>query len=246
MPKHQPIIAGILVLVIQVVSVWSFQSYALEFQKNIGNSDHIRIVAVGDIMMGSSYPANCLPPDDGKNLFAGVHNMLKTGDIVFGNLEGPLMDNGTPTKCRIKTQYCFEFITPTRYAGYLKNAGFTVLNIANNHTSDCGTAGVTSTINTLKAYGIESAGGINIAHLNVKQKRAAVTGFSFTAGEYSHSIHDFAGAQPLTAVLKKVMTLLLFLFMEDVKAVQPPASFQVMRSSLARTAVMWYSSPGPP
>ena len=116
----------------------------------VNNDSYITITAVGDIMMGSTYPSDHLPPEDGKGMFAGVQEKLKAGDIVFGNLEGPLVDNGTPVKCKNKTSQCFEFVTPTRYAGHLKDAGFTVMNIANNHTFDCGVTGAENTINTLK------------------------------------------------------------------------------------------------
>ena len=72
------------------------------------NDNYITIIAVGDIMMGSTYPSNHLPPEDGKGIFAGVQEKLKTGDIVFGNLEGPLVDNGIPVKCKSKTPQCLN------------------------------------------------------------------------------------------------------------------------------------------
>src|SRR5580692_801110 len=50
--------------------------------------DSVCIAAVGDIMLGTSYPdKKTLPPDSGKNSFANVIEELHTADVVFGNLE---------------------------------------------------------------------------------------------------------------------------------------------------------------
>src|SRR5688572_27276965 len=62
----------------------------------------ISLVAVGDIMMGSTYPddsGGSLPPDDGASLLAEVTPTLAAADVAFGNLEGPLIDGGSSSKC---------------------------------------------------------------------------------------------------------------------------------------------------
>lgn len=176
--------------------------WALETASN-GTTEHISLIAVGDIMMGSLYPANLLPPDDGRELFTGVRELLKSGDIVFGNLEGPLADNNTPVKCRNKSPYCFEFVTPTRYAAHLKNSGFTVMNVANNHSYDCGIAGAETTVHTLKSLGIEAAGGLQIGRMIVKGKKICVAGFSFTFSEHAYSLHDIDTARTIISELKR-------------------------------------------
>ena len=50
------------------------------------------IVMVGDIMMGTTFPEEKLPPDDGEYLFRDVKGILSGADIALGNLEGPLCD----------------------------------------------------------------------------------------------------------------------------------------------------------
>jgi poly-gamma-glutamate capsule biosynthesis protein CapA/YwtB (metallophosphatase superfamily) len=105
---------------------------------------------------------------------------LKKGDIVFGNLEGPFIDNSFPAKCKNKSPYCFEFLIPTRYVAYLRDAGFTTISIANNHTFDCGIKGVDNTISVLRNAGIEAIGGINTARIFLKDKSVVFVGFSFT------------------------------------------------------------------
>jgi len=125
------------------------------------NNDTVyAITMVGDIMMGSNYPyASSLPPDDGKYLFEDVKEFLRSSDVTIGNLEGTLLDKGgTPKVCRDSSDNCVSFRTPEHYAGYLKDAGFDIMSIANNHSGDMGETGRKSTVNTLIKYGIEYAG----------------------------------------------------------------------------------------
>ncbi|HEX9137512.1 MAG TPA: CapA family protein [Nitrospirota bacterium] len=109
----------------------------------------LTIAAVGDIMMGTTYPEKLLPPNDGAGIFESVKDAFQGNDIVLGNLEGPLVDEGTTTKCKKPGKTCYAFKTPIRYVAYLKEAGFTALHIANNHASDFGQEGIESTLRAL-------------------------------------------------------------------------------------------------
>ena len=52
-------------------------------------------------MMGTDYPENILPDDDGVSFLGSVAPVLSAADITFGNLEGVLMDGGEAVKlCR--------------------------------------------------------------------------------------------------------------------------------------------------
>ncbi|MEP7245769.1 MAG: CapA family protein, partial [Gammaproteobacteria bacterium] len=62
------------------------------------NPNGITIAAVGDIMMGTDFPENTLPDDDGVGFLAGVAPVLSAADVAFGNLEGVLMDGGEAVK----------------------------------------------------------------------------------------------------------------------------------------------------
>ena len=175
--------------------------------------DFLSIVAVGDIMMGSQGSRGILPPDDGQNLFAGIFPHLRGGDITFGNLEGPLFDNGGSGKCReTKSPWCFEFKMPTRYGLYLKQAGFTVMNIANNHTLDFGMEGVKSTLETLNGLGIRPSGGQTLAELNIKGKRIALVGFSFRSSPCSWSLLEIDRAKEMIAKIKGTHDLVIVSF----------------------------------
>src|SRR5512140_2695188 len=143
----------------------------------------IRIAAVGDIMMGTTFPEPILPPEDGATLFRSVAPLLAGNDIVFGNLEGPLTDASLSPKCpkpRRNGRPCFAFLTPPRYAARLAEAGFTVVNIANNHALDFGMAGLDNTLDVLDAAGIEAVGGERIAVFTISGRSVAVAGFSYS------------------------------------------------------------------
>jgi poly-gamma-glutamate capsule biosynthesis protein CapA/YwtB (metallophosphatase superfamily) len=171
------------------------------------------IAAVGDVMMGSTYPVDILPPDDGQRMFDGVTYEFQNSDLVLGNLEGVIADNVKPTKCKVPLQGgCFEFVMPSRYARHLKKAGFTVMNIANNHILDAGFAGAEATIETLLGAGIIPAGGGRVVSLQWRDKTLAVVGFSYKASPYAYSIQDIAQAEETIAALKGQNNLVIVSF----------------------------------
>ncbi|MGI9307805.1 MAG: CapA family protein, partial [Gammaproteobacteria bacterium] len=96
---------------------------------------HMRltIAGAGDIMIGTDYPENHLPDDDGYSFLEHVTPVFAAADISFGNLEGVLMDGGEAVKKCSNPSACYLFRSPTRYARHLKNAGFDVMSLANNH-----------------------------------------------------------------------------------------------------------------
>ncbi len=118
----------------------------------------ITIASVGDMMIGTDYPANHLPDDDGAGFLAGVTSVLAAADIAFGNLEGVLMDGGEPAKKCSNPAACYLFRSPTRYAQHYRDAGFDVLSLANNHARDFGEEGRSSSMDALSAAGIAHSG----------------------------------------------------------------------------------------
>lgn len=172
----------------------------------------LTVKAVGDIMMGSIHPASKMPKDDGQSLFLGVREWLRGSDIVFGNLEGPLIDNGLPQKCSGGSNKCFEFFTPTRYVNHLKETGFTVLSVANNHIGDCGEAGIESTLNTLKGSGLAVCGGRNETSLVIRGTRVAIACFSYSKSNHSHSILDLETASGIVSRLKREHNIVIVSF----------------------------------
>ena len=149
----------------------------------VKNTEPLKIAAVGDIMLGStSIDETFLPPNDGADMLKEVTPVLSKADIAFGNLEGPMLEGGKTEKCPPESKRCFAFRQPTRYGKLLKDAGFDVLSLANNHAGDFGDYGRESTRKTLDALGIKHAGSdrekFSTTYLNVKGKTVAFIGFA--------------------------------------------------------------------
>jgi poly-gamma-glutamate capsule biosynthesis protein CapA/YwtB (metallophosphatase superfamily) len=174
--------------------------------------DVITVTAVGDIMMGTDWPTELLPPNDGEAIFDAVKEHLRGGDIVFGNLEGPLMNGGEPAKCKEPSENCYEFRTPTRFVRHLREAGFNAINIANNHAFDFELEGVQSTIGTLWGAGIQPVGGSQMALFSAEDTRVGVIGFSYTSSLYSHSVLSLKRAAALVRTLKSYCHIVIVSF----------------------------------
>ncbi len=151
----------------------------------------VAIVATGDIVMGSTPN---LPPDGGRSFFSDVQTDL-AGDVVLGNLEGTLSSGGQ-SKCGADSSNCFAFQTPPAYARWLKRAGFTVMNLANNHAYDYGADGLRQTTEALAGAGLEWTGRPGqVTVQKVGPIRVALVGFA--PYRWAQSLTDIAAAKRL-------------------------------------------------
>jgi hypothetical protein len=151
----------------------------------------VAIAATGDIVMGSTPN---LPPAGGATFFAAVESAL-TGEVVLGNLEGTLSTSGA-SKCGAASTNCYAFHTPPSYAGRLAEAGFTVLNLANNHAYDFGPEGQAQTVAALDRHHLRHTGRPGeIAFQRVGKIRVALVGFA--PYPWAQSLNDLAAARRL-------------------------------------------------
>ena len=169
----------------------------------------ISIAAVGDMMIGTDYPEDHLPDDDGVGFLAGVAPWLWSADVAFGNLEGVLVDGGEPGKKCSNPKACYLFRSPSRYAFHYRAAGFDVLSLANNHARDFGEEGRTATMQALAAAGIYHSGREgDFASFEVKGLRIAVLAYAVTKNsnmllDYALSeqtVRDFAATHDIVIV----------------------------------------------
>jgi len=177
----------------------------------------ITFAAVGDVMLGNAYaypdPSKALlPPDDGATLLAEFSPVLEAADVAFGNLEGPLSDEGTTRKCKWPpTGVCYAFRVPERYGAHLARAGFDVLSLANNHVGDFGDVARVRTRAVLDGLGIRYAGAPGeVALLEVRGTRIGVAAFSVSAG--TNDLRDVEGAARLVAELRARADLVVVSF----------------------------------
>jgi poly-gamma-glutamate capsule biosynthesis protein CapA/YwtB (metallophosphatase superfamily) len=129
----------------------------------------VRLAFAGDIAMAQG-PV--------ESYFKSVRRDLN-GDVVWGNLEGTLTNRGS-SKCGAPgDSSCFAFRAPPSYAPLLRDAGFTVMNLANNHAMDFGTVGQQDTVAAVRATGLLTEGRPGeIAYIKVRGTRIAVLGFA--------------------------------------------------------------------
>ncbi len=116
----------------------------------------VKMAVVGDIMVHDYQYNEAYDPATGEYDF--MHNFQDAkkyfagNDIVLGNLE---LTFGGPDR-PYSSFPCFN--TPDSFLDAVKDAGFTILSTANNHSMDTGKDGVIRTLDKLDAYGIEHFG----------------------------------------------------------------------------------------
>ncbi len=119
----------------------------------------VEIKAVGDVMPGSITPRRIVPPDSGKVFVRSIGSYLSDADVVMGNLEGVFVVEGKhrPIKCSERSRRagrCYEFGIPWYVAPSLRDMGFTVLTMDNNHVMDYGLSAYRFTERLLDSIGI--------------------------------------------------------------------------------------------
>ena len=158
----------------------------------------VKLIAVGDIS---------LQMRNNKDPFDKVKEIFKNKDILFGNLETVLSNQGKIAEKAVLLH------SPPEKVGYLKNAGFDILNIANNHIMDYGVEGLLETLDHLKKLNIKWFGaGLNINEaltpllISMNDLGIGVLGFIFaiTHGDL------VAGIGGLMAGLGAVLSILIY------------------------------------
>jgi poly-gamma-glutamate capsule biosynthesis protein CapA/YwtB (metallophosphatase superfamily) len=195
-------------------------------------SDTISTIGVGDIMMGTNYPENRLPPDGGHFLMKGVEHILRDADMTFGNLEGVLLDSGgTPKTCK-DPKVCYAFRSPVKYVEHLVSAGFDMVSLANNHAGDMGEEGRRSSMQTLENAGLHHAGQLN-QKTTIFEKDGLKWGLvAFAPNANCVPLNDHAGAKALVQHLDSLVDIVVVSFHGGAEG----AKFQ----NVPRTQEMYY------
>jgi poly-gamma-glutamate synthesis protein (capsule biosynthesis protein) len=114
------------------------------------------VAAVGDIMLQEAVKdsAEAAAPGEAgyQSLWAPVAPLLAAPDLLLANLEGPVAPRGGGPAGP------YVFNVPAEAIWALREAGFDVLAVTNNHAFDQGRAGFLETLQHLRAVGIAAAG----------------------------------------------------------------------------------------
>ena len=163
----------------------------------------LRVIGVGDMMLGTNYPSpNYLPPNDGKDLLGDVVDILKGADLTFGNLEGTILNKGgTPKRCQ-NPSLCYAFRSPESYIAHFQSAGFDLVSLANNHSGDFGPTGRTRTKAVLDEAGIAYAGLAGTDEYTIVEKNGLKVGMcAFAPNVGTCDIRNISYA---TGIVKKL------------------------------------------
>lgn len=193
----------------------------------------VRLVFTGDINLGTRTLPDGIPTDSGRRLFTAVDSLLR-GDLVVGNFEGALSDSGESAKCAPTSPRCYAFATPTWLAQRLPEAGFTHLNLANNHANDYGVEARRHTEATLRELGLTPYGPLDMVAITpvVKDGGYMLVGLvGFTTYPHSYNLLDSAGSQAIVAAVRPLVDVLVVTFhggLEGAKAIRVPTGAEML------------------
>lgn len=187
----------------------------------------VRLTFTGDINLGTSTLPDGIPPDSGRGLLGQVDSLLR-GNLVIGNFEGVLADTGISTKCDLpptrrrratsppaRRANCYAFMTPTRLAPRLAEAGFTHLNLANNHAQDLGVAGRISTESTLRSLGLKAYGPLGETSIDTVRTGDSLTivgVVGFTTYPFANNLLDMAASIELVDSIRQEVDFVVVTF----------------------------------
>jgi poly-gamma-glutamate synthesis protein (capsule biosynthesis protein) len=107
----------------------------------------VKLSAVGDILLSGTV-TELIKNEGAEGPFIFIIDELRKSDILFGNLECPLSNRGSPLKNK-----CCLYSQPETLKS-LKSAGFNMVSLANNHIFDYGYESFEDTISLLKENNI--------------------------------------------------------------------------------------------
>ena len=152
--RKNSIAAAIIVAAIAVAAILlTLNPRVIRFFKR-----EVVISIAGDVLLDRGV-ASAIEKNGAFYPYTGITMLFRDDDITIANLECPLT-NATGGAMK-QTQFVFK-ASPDN-AGVLKTAGFDVLTLANNHTMDYLSAGLSETMTVLDNAGLFHAGAGNNA-----------------------------------------------------------------------------------
>lgn len=111
----------------------------------------VKLIFAGDVMLGRGVR----PGPAAQSPFARLAPWLSTADAVIGNLECVIGSLATHEVPAVSARH--KLLAAPVAASWLKDAGFKVVSVANNHASDFGEAGKAETLRHLEQPGVLAA-----------------------------------------------------------------------------------------
>lgn len=185
-----------LLIVLVMSIIWQFSLKAdAPLKISILKKPDLTIGWVGDMVPNES------DMEYNSSAFAGVAPELRKPDLMIGNLEGTFAHADRVSKCVYIASMCHAFAGQPIFADSIKDAGFDVVSLVNNHSYDFGDEGLLDTEAELDRVGIPYISPTKpTLSISVHGKRVGIVGVSSTPP--LETINDYAYIQKTVSELK--------------------------------------------
>lgn len=153
-------------------------------KEDVEIDNDIKIIVVGDIMLGRSVMSKTIALKDFNYPFLKTADILKSADITFGNLENPIIKN-----CPVLNDGMIFCADPKMISGLLF-AGIDILNLANNHTNNYGDDGLKQSKDFLQKEKIDYVGVDNLIIKDINKIKFGFLGFDFMSKKPKESDYE--------------------------------------------------------
>lgn len=144
---------------------------------SFSKTNDVEVILTGDVMLGRTVMTKSLDLYDPVYPFRKVASELTNADIVFINLENPIVDD-----CP-RIYKGFKFCATPKMVEGLTASGVDVVTLANNHSGNFGQDGIEETVKTLESRGILITGLGKLSTMTVNEVEFGFLGFDFVSGE---------------------------------------------------------------
>jgi poly-gamma-glutamate synthesis protein (capsule biosynthesis protein) len=191
------------------LTVFFLAALLLDFNpREAEQASRLSLAAVGDVNLGGKV-ASSIKRYGADYPWQQVKPVLSPVDLTFGNLECTVSDRGAPVAGK-----AYTFRGSAESLPAMKEAGFDVVSLANNHSLDFGQIALTDTITALNTAGIGYSGaGENIIAayqpqvIEIKERKVIFLAFSGvvpSGWEATTSRAGIASAKNLAVVSEKI------------------------------------------
>lgn len=154
----------------------------------------VELAAVGDVMLGRTVTAN-------SQTLSRVTDWLQSADLAFGNLEGVLSPPGRDPVTLSKTYpgQSYRLVMGRQVPTLLRQAGFDMLSLANNHALDLGSQALQDTLDSLGTAGLQAVGWLEAPDTVAEPYILTISGLRVAFLAYSQippAVPDPSGPQP--------------------------------------------------
>ena len=146
---------ALLMVINEVAFVFPLTPLGLDTRGQIRFPDtpgRVRVLMTGDVLLADAARGIIARKGYGYT-FGATRQLIQGADISVGNLEGPISESGSPD---VGKRWSYRMDPAAAPA--LRQAGFTLMNLANNHIRDRGEAGLAETVSHLRRAGVTPYG----------------------------------------------------------------------------------------